>query len=981
MAFQRARTVHGILAAACLLAAGDGRRILEPVRVGEICEGFLRQSDWIGGAVPNVRPEWTFHGAAGQQVTVSAMSLELNPFLVLLDPRGHQIAWDDDSGWFFNARMRIVLPASGQYTVLVRGVDADQQGSYWLSIEPGHREAPTRDVDVAAYYKRGTRLAAREGNLRAIGWLNLAAGNWMRDRQRCALAENFYAVSRMAAARPGFLYGMWAVALERSTLLAQQLRYDRAVAELERARRLGERLESVHAARAAVATRLGDLYRYMGRAELANVYYREAVIEDTAAGLTPNRARLYGSLSLINLSRDRKQAREYAATAYAAAQGADPTIKLAAAGTLAEAYFASGRLDDAMHLVREARQAARGLGCSDQEVAMLSTESVIRYSLGDIDGMIASASEAVAITSEDAADPNPRRAALQLQAEGEARKGNHEKALLLWRQALHTTEKAWELESIPELRQRFLALSNSICTQIVGSLEMMNRKQPRTDVASEAFDLVERSHCRGLLEEIAIARSCPDADTQRPGSNLDRLLVGAISEAGKQAALVTADLLPAGLDRLEGQRAALVSRQLQTRGYSPRSDSRVPALSDHPALLTAEEVRRKLIETSPNSAILSYQLGNQAGYLVVLTASQSGLFKLPGWSAIREMVLQWRAEILQQQGEPGIRGGTEVQAYGRIAHRIYTTLVEPAASLIRGKDLVIVPGKALRDLAFEALVVESPSGARDYRALRYLVEEHAIGYAPSISVVDEIERAGGRSDPTGGMLLAGDAVFSPRDQRASAPDSATAVAATAGSMSQAVRLRAGLHRLPATRDEVVQVARLAAENRWSTRVLLDFDASEQNVKTESLSPYRILHFATHATADSVDGSFSGVVLSMCGGQAGEDGLLTAAEIVRLRLNADLVVLSGCSTGGGEATDGEGVIGLSRAFLVAGARSVCASLWNVEDDSTQRLMTSFYSHLLSEGLSAPSAMRLAKLGLIRAGEPPFDWAPFTLVGDQ
>lgn len=926
-------------------------------------------------------PGWTFTGAAGQQVTISAMSFELNPLLVLLDPRGHQIGWDDDSGWFFNARMRTVLPASGQYTVLVRGADADQHGSYWLSIEPGNREAPPSDGDLIAYYKRGTRLAVSEGNLRAISWLNLAAGNWMRDRQRWALAESFYAVSRMAADRAGFLYGMWAAAIERSTLLAQQLRYDRAVAELESARKLGERLESAHAARASVATRLGDLYRYMGRAELANVYYREALIEDTAAGLTPNRAGLYGSLSTINLSRDRERALEYAAKAFGAAQGADPTIKLEAARTLADAYLASGRLDDAARIVRDARQAARGLGCRLQEATLLTTESVIRYSRGDIDGMIACAREAVAITSEDATDPNPRQIALRLQAEGEARKGNHENALLLWRHALKTTEKAWERESIPELRQRFLALSSSICTQIVGSLEMMNHTQPSADIASEAFDFAERSHCRGLLEEIAAAQARPNVDAQRPESNDERPLVEAISDAGKRAAFVTDDLIPAGLDMLENQRAALVSRQLQSRGpsFPPAGQTTV---SSHPAPLTAEHVRRKLFETSPNVAVLSYQLGNQAGFLIVLTADHSGLFRVPGWNVIREMVLQWRAEILRQQQEPRSSGGSDVlQAYGQIAHRIYTELVEPAAGLIRGKDLVIVPGKALRDLAFEALVVEPPGGARDYGALRYLVEEHAIGYAPSISVVAEIERSRGRSDPTAGMLLVGDPVFGPRDSRSSPGKAGAAVAATAGSMSQAVRLRAGLHRLPATRDEVVQVAGLAAENRWPTRVLLDFDASEQNVKAGSLSRYRILHFATHATTDSVDGSFSGVVLSMCGGQAGEDGLLTTAEVTRLRLDADLVVLSGCSTAGGQATEAEGVMGLSRAFLVAGARSVCASLWNVEDTSTQRLMTGFYSHLLSDGLSAPSAMRLAKLGLIRAGEPPFHWAPFTLVGDQ
>ena len=144
----------------------------------------------------------------------------------------------------------------------------------------------------------------------------------------------------------------------------------------------------------------------------------------------------------------------------------------------------------------------------------------------------------------------------------------------------------------------------------------------------------------------------------------------------------------------------------------------------------------------------------------------------------------------------------------------------------------------------------------------------------------------------------------------------------------------------------------------STRVVTGSEASESTVKGSDLRPYRFLHFATHGI---VGGEVPGVPepALVLAAEPGEDGFLTASEAQELRLDADITVLSACKTGSGEFVTGEGVLGMSRAFLVAGSRAVVMSLWSVDSKATERLMVRFY-HYLRQPMNAAAALRKAKL---------------------
>jgi CHAT domain-containing protein len=308
---------------------------------------------------------------------------------------------------------------------------------------------------------------------------------------------------------------------------------------------------------------------------------------------------------------------------------------------------------------------------------------------------------------------------------------------------------------------------------------------------------------------------------------------------------------------------------------------------------------------------------------------------------------------------------------------LYRTLIAPVeVNLKDAKHLIIAPDGALQVLPFEALIRPASrqsaagGGAASSSEPRWLVQDFSISEAPSISALAAIA-AGQSAAPRSRQLLAfGDPIYPAT--LGPQPDGGSK---TASVQERGMRLTA----LPSTRIEVNSIAALYPSA--GTRVYLGKDAREEAVKAEALDQYRYLHFAAHASIDDTRPGRSGIVLSIDPASR-EDGILRADEVMALHLNADLVTLSACSTGLGKVLRGEGIVGLTRAFFFAGARSVAASLWNVNDEATATLMRSFYGGLNS-GLTRDDALRNAKLALVGSSDrhlrDPYYWAPFVLVG--
>jgi CHAT domain-containing protein len=164
---------------------------------------------------------------------------------------------------------------------------------------------------------------------------------------------------------------------------------------------------------------------------------------------------------------------------------------------------------------------------------------------------------------------------------------------------------------------------------------------------------------------------------------------------------------------------------------------------------------------------------------------------------------------------------------------------------------------------------------------------------------------------------------------------------------------------------------------------LDFEASQSTATSERLSQYRIVHFATHGLLDSQHPELSSLVLSLVDKYGNpQNGYLQLRNIYNLKLSADLVVLSGCETALGKDVKGEGLLGLTRGFMYAGAPRVVASLWQVDDAATAELMGTFYQAMLTEHLAPSAALRHAQIQTRkqRRWSSPYYWGAFVIQGD-
>jgi len=188
-------------------------------------------------------------------------------------------------------------------------------------------------------------------------------------------------------------------------------------------------------------------------------------------------------------------------------------------------------------------------------------------------------------------------------------------------------------------------------------------------------------------------------------------------------------------------------------------------------------------------------------------------------------------------------------------------------------------------------------------------------------------------------------------------------------------------RLPFTRQEATRLLALAPKN--ASFGAIDFQASRATVLSGDLSQYRYVHFATHGLLDSERPGLSSLVLSMVDAEGKpQNGFLRANDIYNLKLPAELVVLSACQTGLGKEIKGEGLVGLTRGFMYAGAARVVVSLWSVNDKATADLMTRFYEKMLKQGERPAAALRAAQVEMWKQKQwqSPYYWAAFTLQGE-
>jgi CHAT domain-containing protein/Tfp pilus assembly protein PilF len=507
------------------------------------------------------------------------------------------------------------------------------------------------------------------------------------------------------------------------------------------------------------------------------------------------------------------------------------------------------------------------------------------------------------------------------------------------------------------LRTSFFASRRPYYDFLVDLLMELERREPGRGYEGEALRASEKGHARGLLDllsqgRVELTRGIdPDlrrreAEVNARLSQIQSSLVEERSDTRKGRAPVISTLSSSLQEALREQRD--VETEIETR--SPRYYQ-----LRYPSSLGPTDVQRLL--PSRDSVLLEYFLGEQGSYLFVVTAG--GLTAHP---------LSLSAEEISREIgriETGFKpGGLLSFAYKQAAYRLYQTLIAPAREELAGKrHLLIVPDGALSALPFEALLTRPAQGGA--AGLRYLLYDFSVSYIPSASVLSSLSLQR-PAVAVGGTALRFVA-FAPDYGPAQGQEQ---VKSASGSVREAaVPGSSELPELVGARDEVQEIARRYPPN--TAKVFLGRDASRENVQKGPLISDHI-HFAGHGLTNDEHPEDSALVMS--------DGLLRVSDIFNLELKTDLVVLSACRTAGKQVA-GEGLVGLTRAFLYAGSPSVVVTLWQVVDSSTSDLMRGFYESL-DQTRDKAEALRQAKIRIIqRQGRLalPYSWAPFILVG--
>jgi CHAT domain-containing protein len=377
--------------------------------------------------------------------------------------------------------------------------------------------------------------------------------------------------------------------------------------------------------------------------------------------------------------------------------------------------------------------------------------------------------------------------------------------------------------------------------------------------------------------------------------------------------------------------------------------------------------------------LLEYALGDERSYLWAVWKEDHASCELPPRAEIEgaaQRLYERLTARLRASGPPPDRRRQVEEAdaeYWQEAARLSDTLLGPVAKRLAGRRILVVADGALQYLPFAALPVPLRKGPPVPLAV-----EHEVVSLPSASVLAVLRReTEGRTPPAKAVAVLADPVFEADDPRLPGSAGRTETRGLDPSRSG----RPGYPRLAATRQEADTIVAMVPPGM--ARRAVDFEASRATAMSPDLAHYRIVHFATHGILDNENPGLSGVILSLFGerGEA-QDGVLRLHDVYGLRLPAELVVLSACNTALGRPMRGEGLVGIVRGFMYAGAKRVVASLWKVDDDATGEMMRRLYRGMLEEGLSPAAALREAQVGLWQQDRwrSPYYWAAFVVQGE-
>ena len=510
----------------------------------------------------------------------------------------------------------------------------------------------------------------------------------------------------------------------------------------------------------------------------------------------------------------------------------------------------------------------------------------------------------------------------------------------------------------------------------ISLLMQLYKLHPSDHYDARALEVSERARARNLLETLTEARADirhgVDPDLIEREQSLQELL-GSKSEY--RSHLLSGKHKAAEAETAEREVQELLAEYQEIEGRIRVASPRYAALTQ-PQPLLLDQIQHQVLDD--DSLLLEYSLGEDHSYLWAITTNSIISIELPKRQAIEELV--WRIYFAMREGKPSRTDSIELSRM----------LLGPVAQQLGSKRLLIVANGALQYIPFAALPEPAQSARVQGNGDLPLVFAHEVVSLPSASTVSILRQE--RAHPSVAMrrlAVIADPVYDAEDSRAIGRKTPRKISEPVhlSKVSPAVEqgpirdCQGRLQRLPFSRREAETIVALVPHEK--NLVVYGFDATVRMAQSPELGQYQYIHMAVHGCIDKDHPELSGVAFSLIDRTGhSQDGILRLHQIYNLKLNADLIVLSGCETGLGKDIKGEGLVGLTQGFMYAGSPRVVVSLWSVNDMAAAELMKRFYQGIFLKHLSAASALRAAQVEMWKQKRwrLPFYWAPFVIEGE-
>jgi len=859
------------------------------------------------------------------------------------------------------------------------------EGNVLNEIGGIHRLLAQND-EALTYYNRALPVLRASGNLRdQTGTLNnIAAIFYSRGEVRTSF--DYFDQALQLAQSTGDRQAQSILLNNTGTLALAQGQYQRALDLFNQALTLRRAVQD-RAGEARTLSNLSLIYRLLGDTASAKDSAQQALALSEQVSDRQLRAASLNSLGTIErIGGELEPAEQHLQQALALfRESGEARLAAATLNNLGELHVAQGRRDLAGSEFEQALAESRRAEERQREAYTLRNLGTLAAANRLLDSAWVHLEQSLeierAIRNQDGEAESLREMARVLKSQGRI-----DQALTLSDSALTIVESLRSKVGNPQLRTTYFSSKRAFYELHIDLL--MNNVGAAAHAPGSltaALEASERARARSLVDllhetGISIREGVDPALLQREEALRQRINV---VESSRVRALA---------GKPDPQQLAAIERDLDGlfREYQQvQSDIRVRS-PQYAAISQAEAFRINEIQQAldPDTVLLEYLLGDERSYVWAVDSASIAGYALPGRAMIEDLIRQVYPRVARETTAvpPGGRGRAD-EVLRRTTRELSRVLLGPVAPHLGNKRLVVVADGALLYVPFTLL--DSPLSPD-----RPLLVDHEVVHLPSMSSLLTMRRTRKSAVPGSPSVgIIADPVFAPDDSRIAGRQARAEAVATAEAVGDSSRVRSDLARSAAdggvvrfprlrfTREEAAGIAALVPNERRFQA--LDFAASRETASSDRFARQTILHFATHGLINSAHPELSGLVLSLVDSRGRpQDGFLRLHDIYNLKLDAALVVLSACQTALGKDIRGEGLIGLTRGFMYAGAPRVVASLWAVEDRATAELMKRFYEGMLIRGLTASAALRDAQLALRRdrRWSDPYYWGAFVLQGE-